>query len=326
MEQLRNQQEEIQEAALGQGGGNGGPAFALAELFALNVGMGHILVAGGRVRIESHDPIGMRAAAQLLPIEPDLERPQTDAFEHDGLGRGADLVRLQIDVDFVELLIHGQKIAEDFRGRGQIHGLLGSFYSAGYVFQFAGQIPEAVGQVAGEDFRRPQPATLLCPLDLPFEPQNVLPRVFREVDRAGWAAASSHLFVDQHGRAERGLLSVVHGKLSKRNGHRDLPARWPGHSLAGRLGLRRRSWHLACGGAFDLGWREAYPVTLLEDLVGGDRLAVDADEVVLRLAVGDVLREELFHGGAGRGLDVVGEPRTVVVDVEDAQGSVSGSC
>ena len=49
---------------------------------------------------------------------------------------------------------------------------------------------------------------------------------------------------------------------------------------------------------FDLGGREAHPVALLQHLVGGDRLAVDADQVVLRPAVGDPLGEELLDGGA----------------------------
>ena len=57
------------------------------------------------------------------------------------------------------------------------------------------------------------------------------------------------------------------------------------------------------GRPFDLGGREAHAVALLQHLVGGDRLAVDADQVVLRLAVGDPLGEELLDGG------VLGDPR-----------------
>ena len=34
-------------------------------------------------------------------------------------------------------------------------------------------------------------------------------------------------------------------------------------------------------GTFDLGGRDAHAIALLQDLVGGDRLAIDPDQVVL---------------------------------------------
>ena len=66
--------------------------------------------------------------------------------------------------------------------------------------------------------------------------------------------------------------------------------------------------------AIDLGGREAHPVALLQHLVGGHRLAVDADQVVFGLAVGDSVSEEFLDGGTLGDLDIVGEARSIVVD------------
>ena len=60
---------------------------------------------------------------------------------------------------------------------------------------------------------------------------------------------------------------------------------------------------------------EAHAVALLQHLVGGNGLAVDADQVVLRPAVRDPLGEELLHGGVFGDLDVVGEACSVVVNL-----------
>jgi hypothetical protein len=69
-------------------------------------------------------------------------------------------------------------------------------------------------------------------------------------------------------------------------------------------------------GAFDLSWSETYPIALLQHLVGGDRLAVDADQVVLRSAMGDLLGEELLHTGAGGDVNIVSKPRAIVVNAK----------
>ena len=44
----------------------------------------------------------------------------------------------------------------------------------------------------------------------------------------------------------------------------------------------------------DLRGREAHPVALLQHLVGGDRLAIDADQVILRPAVREPARRRTF--------------------------------
>jgi len=55
----------------------------------------------------------------------------------------------------------------------------------------------------------------------------------------------------------------------------------------------------------------------LEDLVGGRRLPIDANEVIAGAAVGHALSEELFDREARFDVDVVGEAAAVVVDEED---------
>ncbi len=53
------------------------------------------------------------------------------------------------------------------------------------------------------------------------------------------------------------------------------------------------------------------------DLVAGNRLSVDADEIVAGLAVRQTLREELGDTAAGLDFDMVGEAATEVVDEKD---------
>jgi hypothetical protein len=49
-------------------------------------------------------------------------------------------------------------------------------------------------------------------------------------------------------------------------------------------------------------------------VVRGGRQAVDADQVIFRLAAGQALVKELGHGNTLRRLDVVGKAAAVVVD------------
>ena len=66
-------------------------------------------------------------------------------------------------------------------------------------------------------------------------------------------------------------------------------------------------------GPLDLGRRDAYPVALLEDLTGGHRLSIDADQVIARLAVGDPFGEKTFDGRALGDLDVSAKPAPLLL-------------
>ena len=70
---------------------------------------------------------------------------------------------------------------------------------------------------------------------------------------------------------------------------------------------------------FDLGRSKADPVTLLQDLIGCRRLAIDANQIVCRTALGDALLEQLRDSRAVCDLDVVREPSSVVIQIEDFQ-------
>jgi hypothetical protein len=70
----------------------------------------------------------------------------------------------------------------------------------------------------------------------------------------------------------------------------------------------------------DLGGGHADPVPFLQDLVGGGRKAVDADQEVVGLTVRQLLGEELGDGGALGHFDVAGESGTFVVDEENFHG------
>ena len=67
--------------------------------------------------------------------------------------------------------------------------------------------------------------------------------------------------------------------------------------------------------AFDLDGSEADAVPFLQHLVGRGGLAIDANQIVLRLAVRHALGEEGADGDALGGFDVVREPAAVIVDL-----------
>ena len=83
------------------------------------------------------------------------------------------------------------------------------------------------------------------------------------------------------------------------------------------LSTRRRS-----GGdsTLDLGGRDRYAIALLQDLVPGYRLAVNADQVILVLLPGHAFAEESFDGRAVGDLDKIGEASAVVVHIENLHG------
>lgn len=69
--------------------------------------------------------------------------------------------------------------------------------------------------------------------------------------------------------------------------------------------------------ALDLDGSDANAIALVKDLVAGNRLPVDADEIVARLAFRQALREKSGDAGAGLDLDMVGETAAEVVDEKD---------
>ena len=72
-----------------------------------------------------------------------------------------------------------------------------------------------------------------------------------------------------------------------------------GKASGGRIG--------ADSSPLDLGRSDAHAVAFLEHLIRRDRLAVHADEVVLRVGRADPLVEQPFDGGPFGDLDVVGK-------------------
>src|SRR5205085_8352345 len=66
--------------------------------------------------------------------------------------------------------------------------------------------------------------------------------------------------------------------------------------------------------SFDLDRCEADPVAFMQRLIRGHRLPVDANQIVVRLARGNLLLEKLANVRAVGDLNVVGETAAVVVD------------
>ena len=68
---------------------------------------------------------------------------------------------------------------------------------------------------------------------------------------------------------------------------------------------------------FDFGWSEADPVPFLQHLVGRDRLAIDADQIVLGTAVGHMFRKEFCDSGSFDDLDIIGKTASIIIHIEN---------
>jgi hypothetical protein len=73
----------------------------------------------------------------------------------------------------------------------------------------------------------------------------------------------------------------------------------------------------------DLGRRKRDPLAFAKHIARRRRLAIDADQVVLRLAVRNAVVEQLSDCSPFGDLDVIGKAATVVVDVEAFHGQYS---
>ena len=86
-------------------------AVTFAKRFILDVRMSYAVVGRCRNRIECHDAIvpGM-SVAQITPGELNLKSPQINPFKFDGLSRDRNLLRLEVDVNIVELVIQRNQV------------------------------------------------------------------------------------------------------------------------------------------------------------------------------------------------------------------------
>ena len=85
MQDLRNQREEITDAATGQRRADCRTAFSFAKLVIIDVRMGDPIVASRGIRLQRHDLVSARSI-EMLPAKPDLEPSQTQIIKHDGRG------------------------------------------------------------------------------------------------------------------------------------------------------------------------------------------------------------------------------------------------
>ena len=77
----------------------------------------------------------------------------------------------------------------------------------------------------------------------------------------------------------------------------------------------------ACRRTFNLGRRDRNAVVWLQNVVRRDWLAIDSDEVTGCFSAASSI-EESVHGCAVFDFNVVSEPSSVIIDVEDFQSSV----
>lgn len=73
-------------------------------------------------------------------------------------------------------------------------------------------------------------------------------------------------------------------------------------------------------GPFDFGRRDAHTIARLQALLATGRQAVDANQIVVRNAIGQSLTEQFVHRGVFSDFNLIGETTTVVVDKQNLHG------
>ena len=240
VQQPVHQQEEIMEPAFGQGGGDRGTTVALTELLVLDVGMRNIVTTGRWVRIKGHDPIGLRTVADVSPCEPDLEVAEQDAIEFDGVRGDHQLVRLEVNFNFLEFAFQGTQIQIDRRHARGEPGLRSPCQATQGLFQFTLKTPAGVGQITEERLGGKMPAPLPCAGDVAIDLFDTVPVILGQVDGIRRRPLPRQLFLDYNGCTKQ--FFVNHGHQIHREGLGPKMPAGPGGkhpAPAGLVGMER---------------------------------------------------------------------------------------
>lgn len=115
---LGDQREEVVEPAISQGAGNCHTTIAFAEALVLDMRVRNALVAGSRVRIESHHAIGLSGTTDLRPVQTDFKASEIDLLQDDRVGRDRKFLLLEIDFHVIEFQWKGPQIPKNVRRAG----------------------------------------------------------------------------------------------------------------------------------------------------------------------------------------------------------------
>lgn len=112
LQRLADDREEVEQPSLLERFTDRQIGLSLAQSLAIDVRMGDVRTAGGLLGVGGHDAIGV-GQPDSLPIQLDPKRPQIHPLQDNGFGGGRDASLLEVDFDFVKLVLNGQQVLED---------------------------------------------------------------------------------------------------------------------------------------------------------------------------------------------------------------------
>lgn len=115
LQDLPNEHEEVEQPAAAQCRPDGRFPFAFAERLIADMGMGYVVDTLGRVGFLRNQLVGT-SSANLLPGQHNPERPQVHVLQDDWSREDADRSFLEVQSDFVELLLQRRQIGSHFAG------------------------------------------------------------------------------------------------------------------------------------------------------------------------------------------------------------------
>ncbi len=283
-EDLPNHDEEIQEPPLLQRPLDRRPPIALAKLTVLDVRVGGVGMGGGRIGINRNHGVRL-LLAQFVPAKLDSETPQVGSFEDDGAGDCRDVGRFEANVHVVELVAQRDKIAKDVVPSRPGFSRVACIDPVQGLVDLAAKVVQRTPEVLAQTICRPMPLAARGFLHLTDQVPTAVPGgVGQPNDRPGMLHVGQR-FVNGAAGSQRLLLNLTHEftfPLGHGNGRME--------STVPATVFRMARLH-ETDRALDLRRREADSVSLAENLIRRNGLAVDPDQVVVRAGRFDLLLE-----------------------------------
>jgi hypothetical protein len=311
-----DEEEEIEQPPLFQRPADGDPSLPLAEFLAPDMRVGHVRIGPGGVRFQGdHSIVERDSRSGATVFEADFEWSQINPLQFDRFGPHGDRPVAGILEEFAELPPQGDQIVIDLARRGGWRVCRPGWFELAVEFPDELVMPrDGVVKLPAEAVGRPGPTAACGALEPPAEPFALAPGVMREDDSARFRLGGVDLSFDSERQPEEFCIGVLHGSgLPVKKISTASPP--PGRTARGESVV-------SVNRPFDFGWGDRDAIPLGKRLVGGARLAVDANQVIARLAGANLPLDQLGDGRPLGDIDVIGEPAAVVVDDQNFHSGV----
>lgn len=212
LEDLADEQEEVEQPPFSKCLPNWCAAVPFTQLVALHVWMRGVATGRGWIGIQGDYLVG-QGTAQEVPVEFNLESAEGDALQDDLFGDDRQHAPLQVELDFIELFVQGEQVAEDITLRRDSGIGPRGVELPLRLFQTATTDTDGTSELAAKPSSGPVPAVLVRLGDPARDPLALLPGRVRNCDLRNLAMDLDEGIADTGAGSECSAILVNHGKL-----------------------------------------------------------------------------------------------------------------